>query len=238
MRDAVASEGWPVPPDSRRVRAKHARADDPKKGERCWKCETVYGRVWVNRGVCFRCESSVRAAGACPFLQRCRDRPGSFCPHLNRCFKCDARTCCERCRVYAGDGDDVLALARTVGAAKVFLDWDRTFCTTKAGADPTKGDHSLDAALLEFAQARPSNVVVVTRSSAKAGIETFLARHHVSPDCVVRSVKKEGISKAAAIADHLEDGETGVFADDDVAEIMKEDIAADTRLHRVLFLRG
>ena len=37
---------------------------------------------------------------------------------------------------------------------------------------------------------------------------------------------------------HLEDGETGVFADDDVAEIMKEDIAADTRLHRVLFLRG
>ena len=77
-------------------------------------------------------------------------------------MKCDQRTSCATCRFHAGDGDDVLALARTVGAAYVFLDWDRTFCTTKAGADPTKGDHALDASLLEYAQEHPGRCVVVT----------------------------------------------------------------------------
>ena len=56
----------------------------------------------------------------------------------------------------------------------VFLDWDRTFCTTKSGAAPVRGRHAADEALLALARSHP-RVVVVTRNSHVAEIEHFLA---------------------------------------------------------------
>lgn len=54
----------------------------------------------------------------------------------------------------------------------------------------------------------------------------------------MRSVKLENISKADAIRSELGDGETAVFADDDITELAAPEIAGDARVHRVLFLRG
>ena len=54
----------------------------------------------------------------------------------------------------------------------------------------------------------------------------------------MRSVKLEGVSKADAIFETLGADETCVFADDDVAELSDARLAADGRVHRVLFLRG
>ena len=54
----------------------------------------------------------------------------------------------------------------------------------------------------------------------------------------MRSVKLENISKADAIRSELGDGETAVFADDDITELAAPEIAGDGRVHRVLFLRG
>ena len=54
----------------------------------------------------------------------------------------------------------------------------------------------------------------------------------------MRSVKLENISKADAIRSELADGETAVFADDDITELAAPEIAGDGRVHRVLFLRG
>ena len=63
--------------------------------------------------------------------------------------------------------------------------------------------------------------------------------HHVGAALTVRSVKLEGISKADAIFGELGDDERpAVFADDDIAELTDPRVAADPRLHRVLFLRG
>ena len=237
MRGAIAAEGWPPPPSTGRVRATRALVADPSKGEACWRCERRYARVWITRGVCFACEASCRRDGRCPMNATCRAKDAWFCAHQGLCFKCDNRPSCGACRFYSGDGEDVVGHAERLGAAKVFLDWDRTFCSTKSGADPTRGNHDLDASLLALAQRDPARVVVVTRSSARAGILAFLSKHHAA-NVRVRSVKLEDISKADAIRSELGDGETAVFADDDITELAAPEIAGDARVHRVLFLRG
>ena len=62
---------------------------------------------------------------------------GSFCPHSLRCFVCDAFSC-RRCALTRGDGEDVAALAEEFGASLrvLFLDFDRTLCSTRGGANP------------------------------------------------------------------------------------------------------
>ena len=74
-------------------------------------------------------------------------------------------------------------------------------------------------------------------SARTAGSLAFLAAHHAAAGRV-RSVKLENISKADAIRSERGDGETAVFADDDITELAAPEIAGDARVHRVLFLRG
>jgi hypothetical protein len=51
---------------------------------------------------------------------------------------------CEQCRLVHGDGEDVAALVHTLQPHAIFLDWDRTLCTTRTGGSPLVGKHALD----------------------------------------------------------------------------------------------
>ena len=144
-----------------------------------------------------------------------------------------------KCRVTRGDGEDTEALCIRVKPDAIFLDWDRTFCTTRGGASPLYGNHSADEALLSLALTHP-RLHIITRNPHSDAIKVFMQKHGcVSPS--VRSVKREGITKAEAILDLLAPGEVGVFADDDPREIFATEmgsLAKEGRLHRVLFVRG
>ena len=86
MRRAIATEGWPPPQSARRTRVSFAGS------LRCWKCARLFSKQWAYRGVCWECEGTLRAAGACPFDQaEGRARAGgraaahAFCRHQQRC---------------------------------------------------------------------------------------------------------------------------------------------------------
>ena len=72
----------------------------------------------------------------------------------------------------------------------MFLDWDRTLCTSKAGAAPLAGRHVADEALIALARRHP-RVVVVTRNRHVSEIRSFLAGEGVT-HATVRSVAMEG----------------------------------------------
>jgi len=82
----------------------------------------------------------------------------------------------------------------------VFVDFDRTFASTKNGANPLVGGggggHRIDEDLLALA-AGHANFHVVTRNSHRTEIETFLRRHGLR-QFTVHCVPK-GTSKAAVV---------------------------------------
>ena len=59
----------------------------------------------------------------------------------------------------------------------IFVDFDRTLCTTKAGASPLQGNHSLDSDLALLCRSREHQVLIVTRSSRSEDIVVFLKEH-------------------------------------------------------------
>jgi hypothetical protein len=107
----------------------------------------------------------------------------------------------------------------------VCLDWDRTWCSTKNGADPLRGVHRLDPELLAVAcdsshgdsgadpggdAARAATLLqvhVVTRNSHVESIREMLRRHGVGEQVRVHSVPKG--SKGATLLKLLgyEDGD-------------------------------
>ena len=130
--------------------------------------------------------------------------------------------------------------------ALVVVDFDRTLCSTRAGADPTKGEGRkkpvADEALSELLAATPAGrAVVLTRNSHREGIRAFLDARSLD-HVVVRSAKREGRSKADVLAELLADpGQRAVFADDDVFELVDagvEELAKRGQLVRVLFCPG
>eukprot|EP00964_Phaeocystis_antarctica_P051973 scaffold30379_cov40-Phaeocystis_antarctica.AAC.1 len=189
MRRAIASEGWPPPLSARRTRVSFAGS------LRCWKCARLFSKQWAYRGVCWECEGSLRAAGACPFDQaEGRARAGgraaahAFCRHQQRCAVCDGGFApCRQCRLAQGDGEAVATLCAELqeerrsqggdGRPTLFLDFDRTLCTTKSGGSPLQGRHALDSELA--ALAAQLETYVVTRNSHEADIKTFLAARGV-----------------------------------------------------------
>ena len=58
------------------------------------------------------------------------------------------------CKIVRGDSDVVAGLAAAmVPHCTIFLDFDRTIASTKCGADPLIGSHSIDASLLSVMNA-------------------------------------------------------------------------------------
>ncbi|CAJ1363666.1 unnamed protein product [Effrenium voratum] len=244
--------GWP----------RSARPANEAHASACRTCGVKLNRLWLHRGLCLLCESKVRAQGRCPYGgERCGSR--SFCPHDNRCVVCEQWSC-ERCKLLRGDGEDVWQLVMQRQPSFVFLDFDRTLCTTKAGASPLQGTHSLDSDLVTVC-CQHRKVLIVTRSPRSEDICVFLRQHGVRArllnrdeiqfdhqadagglrgDVWVRSVKREGFdSKAAVILKEMEaEAEaTGIFADDDIKELTDEALRGlvdGGRLLRLLFVRS
>jgi hypothetical protein len=160
-----------------------------------------------------------------------------------------------------GDGGDVEALAHRLAAESkaagggagdqrplIFLDFDRTFCSTKSGADPLVGSHTLDPELLSLACCTVLfQVHVLTRNSHADSIAQMLQTHGVPPEVSVISVP--GGSKGEVIRARLEQklGDSGgggvvkcIFVDDDLAEHCDPALATGVcaaAVHRVLFTR-
>ena len=234
-------------------------------GEHCGHCGLMFSRLWVHRAVCYACEASLRQDGRCPYGAAaatavaagrqskkdggsCKGLP-CFCPHQQRCCACEEWSC-EQCGMHRCDGEGVLALVRRLGPAccGIVFDWDRTLCTTKAGAAPLVGKHSLQpelATLLEQACAGDSAVTgappccVATRNSHGAQIEAFLAAKGIE-GVPVHCVNAQGRTKAdvamevlaANAASHPEGsavaaavGAVVLLVDDDLRELC--DVAVD-----------
>ena len=214
----VKTEGWPIDAKrSGRVRAARLHLDGDAA---CWKCEgTTFQRAWARDGACWGCERDERAAGRCPRGStgcpvRKHARAGAsdlgFCPHAKRCVACDGHSCAA-CRLLRGDGDDVARAYRDLADRAppgkppfLLLDFDRTLCSTRNGADPmapsTKGSKkavSADEALVDLlAQAPPGTAFIVTRNSRREAIEAYLETLHLGATVAVRSVKREHKDKA------------------------------------------
>ena len=272
MRRVIADEGWPPPLAARRTRV---QTDGTLE---CHRCRMRFSKHWCFRGVCWQCEGVLRASGTCPYesaASRANKRGSAasqhcFCTHQLKCAVCDGGFApCPICRLARGDGERCVELcaelaagggaaaeggrgaAEGVQALPVFLDFDRTLCSTKAGRSPLLGRHTLDADLASLAAVHPTTIV--TRNPHREAIEAFLAERGV-PICGVRVVPSK-LSKAEVMAQLLREGGGGgqggrpvevatppersasalpssappgavhaVFIDDDVRELTRPDV--------------
>ena len=181
---------------------------------------------------------SVTSSPACPFKGIGCKLPRAYCFHANRCFSCD-RWSCPECNLVRGDGMVVENIVGNIVSSNeddvhnvdgdsriilggIFLDFDRTLCSTKSGASPlpnrqkkshTKGsqrknnvpsDHTLDHGLLNLIAKYPSLVHIVTRNSHVEDIRTFLDINNVPKSVKIRSVKVENTTKGLVIKSILE----------------------------------
>ena len=289
MRKVIAEDGWPVWLEHQNPGASKATGDvtskEPpltateqqpgeNKGKRtgtdphcCVLCNATRPTLWIHRGVCFECDDLSRAAGKCPFaLQNSRCDPRLFCVHGNCgdrgvCLLCD-NSWCGACRFYRGDGEEVLRLASLLQPEVIYLDWDRTFCSTRGGGSPLKGQHTLDQELLTLVHDRVSEndassvaqkrtVHIVTRNSYRDDIVVFLEQHGLGrADVPIHTVTK-GQSKVDVIHRTANLTSAGVgtvrvlFVDDSIEELLDEGTVDDEKgvvpqleVLRVLFVRG
>ncbi|KAH8098486.1 RNA binding-protein [Aureococcus anophagefferens] len=208
----VAREGWPPDPAvSGRIRAARLHLDGDAA---CWKCEgRTFQRAWARDGVCWGCEREERREGRCPRGEKgCpvrrhgrRGAASGFCAHARRCVGCDAHSCAQ-CALLRATATTSRAYRELRGGAAppcLFLDFDRTLCSTRSGADPmapsakdSKKAVSSDEALVELlAEVPAGSAFVVTRNARREAIEAYLKTLHLD-HVVVRSVKRERLDKA------------------------------------------
>jgi hypothetical protein len=225
----------------------------------------------------------------CAHQRKCAVCDSGFLPcPLCRLARGDGERCVEICaeigletgfetgdgRGGDGSGDDVsgggtggggtgggLAGVGGGGLRAVFLDFDRTLCSTKAGRSPLLGLHNVDPELASLCATYP--VYVVTRNPHEAEIVTFLEQRGVAVArvCVVpkRASKADvmvqvlpSMKSASQLVQvppyeaHADDAARApervtpvqaVFVDDDVRELMRPSVAELPGLLRVLFRR-
>ena len=224
----------------------------------CVRCGGQFGTLWIGNGrCCFRCEEGMRSRLECPVSKRCPS--AAFCPHSLRCIACE-RWSCELCGVVCGDGEDVVAMVECTDPHVVFIDFDRTLCTTKSGSSPLRGSHSLDRELWGLVRGGRWDVRVVTRNSHVDDIKTFMRRFAAneggdssggdSPggdssfDAIPVHHVGKGVSKGAVIRGACDEKASvvgspirAVFVDDSAAELLDEEVAGVPGLTRVLFSR-
>eukprot|EP00927_Polykrikos_kofoidii_P059829 TRINITY_DN54952_c0_g1_i1.p1 TRINITY_DN54952_c0_g1~~TRINITY_DN54952_c0_g1_i1.p1 ORF type:complete len:653 (-),score=94.80 TRINITY_DN54952_c0_g1_i1:68-2026(-) len=208
----------------------------------CSRCGEKYTKLWLHRDLCFTCENALRSEGRCPYRDRCGRR--SFCPHDQRCIVCEQWSC-EQCHLVRGDGEDVWQIALQLRPALIFLDFDRTLATTKAGASPLVGSHSVDPDLAAVCTGY-GHVHIVTQSTRTGDIEKFLAGKGV-PVCHVHGLKRGSRqTKAEVILEELSrvpsSGQVGgLFVDDNILELTDPallPLVEQGKLHRLLFVRA
>jgi len=235
MLEEFSEQSWP--------RYSRPKPQEETHFHTCRVCKNRYTKLWLHRELCFGCEAALRSEGRCPYNDKCGVR--SFCPHERRCIVCEQWSC-DKCRLLRGDGEDVWQLVGSMQPAAIFLDFDRTLCTTKRGNSPLQGNHSVDPDLAAVCTGY-GHVQIVTRSSQKEDIEAFLSTRDV-PVLAVHCVKRLGAkNKAAIIASELValqqsgDERAGIFVDDDIRELTDPDLQQlvdEGRLQRLLFVRA
>ena len=238
MRAQLVAEGWPEHLHTRL--GLEAHADKKFVETTCRLCDQGFSSLWVHRSVCVSCEMEERQERCrCPYRTNCAS---PFCPHARRCFVCDSWSCGE-CQLIRGDGEDVAALAHDLKPDVVFLDFDRTLCTTRGGGSPLVGSHTVDPDLMSLVCNRPiGSVRIVTRNSYREDIKTFLEREALPKGVPIHTVKKHQ-SKAEVVCDPAHAmkgvGERPVvlFVDDSVAEHLDPRLV-EHGVHRVLFGRA
>jgi hypothetical protein len=226
MVSAILRIGWPPPASSPYGALCGAH--------RCAECGAQFAHLWLFNGVCSRCEATLRDQGACPFNRTHRATEGLFCPHRSKCFACD-HVSCSACRLTRGEGEDARLLVEVLAPHALFVDFDRTLASTRSGANPLVGTHSVDADLAH-ACASHSNVHVVTRNSHCDEIGQFCERYGVH--ATVHCVSRMGVSKAALIRQLLAPEHVGVFIDDDIREHVTDGMHDMPNLHRFLLVRA
>jgi hypothetical protein len=212
----------------------------------------------------------------CPYESRARTNADgraaashAFCPHQAKCAVCDGGFLpCPVCKLARGDGERCAEICAELVPAPpraVFVDFDRTLCSTKGGRSPLLGLHTLDSELAGLAATFP--VHVVTRNPHRAEIESFLAARgvavagvHVVPKRVSKAevmvallpdLRREERGVHGGVPPHAE-AQSGdadppaaslpsphviaVFIDDDVRELSRTTVA-ELPLLRVLFRR-
>lgn len=232
MMTELANFGWP--------KSARPRPEEEVKLHTCRRCGDKHTKLWLHRELCFSCEEALRSDGRCPYNTRCG--AASFCVHARRCVVCEQWSC-EACCLLRGDGEDVWQLVGQAQPAIVFLDFDRTLATTKAGASPLDGNHSIDSDLAAVCRGH-SNVQIVTRSSRREEIGQFLSERSV-PISKVHCLKRDGRkNKSEVILEELSglgsEGGRALFVDDDIRELTNPALSPLTArgiLDRVLFVR-
>lgn len=224
----------------------------------CRDCSTVVAVPWAivcpggrPRLLCWQCEEAARADGRCPLDDdaaraaraslspaQSRSPRHAFCTHQQRCVVCDGSFhACPDCRLASGDGEVVSAICAEARPAAVFLDFDRTLCSTRTGGSPLIGSHSLDAELISVAAVHPTHVL--TRNQHANEIRTFLSARGFRLAGLCVTAKKE--SKAKYVEEVLARASphaTAVFVDDSLAEVCDPRLAANEHVMRILFQRG
>ena len=121
--------------------------------------------------------------------------------HHRRCCACEQWSC-DECGLHRADGDGVVALVQRLGAScfAIVFDWDQTLCSTKSGAAPVVGRHTLQPELQTLLpqqqivsdrkETEKARLVgdhlpfccVATRNSHGRDIENFLSASGVTVD--------------------------------------------------------
>ena len=156
------------------------------------------------------------------------------------CLLCDRHSCAE-CRFHQGDGHDVAVLAATLRPSHLYVDFDRTLCSTRGGS-PLNGHHSIDEELLsvisQFVGEKGNAAVqVVTRNAHVDDIKTFLARSGLGDVGVTRIARPRSKAEVVA-AKGGEGGEVALFVDDTIGEHLDEEMRAAVGVVRFLFVRS
>ena len=178
------------------------RVASKRASQPCAHCSALFSSVWMRDSVCLGCEHRVRREleGRCPFGGiggRAQCTAAAWCPHDRRCLACDSWSC-ARCRFHQGDGSDVAGIVATLQPACLFVDFDRTLCSTRGGS-PLKGNQSVDDDLVALCAQMAGRVHIVTRNAHVDDIRTFLAERGL-PGVPIHRVSK-AVSKAEIVCD-------------------------------------
>ena len=111
MRGCVRNEGWPPPVSALRTRLVLSGQHT------CSLCGHGFNKNWLQRGVCWNCEQTIREKGRCPYVDT---HACMYCPHSQKCLVCDVWTCGECCLTH-GDGEVVAGLVDACGAHAVWI---------------------------------------------------------------------------------------------------------------------
>jgi hypothetical protein len=223
---ALEAHGWP----EWVAAANELRAGSKRSAPPCAHCGLHLTSTWLRDGVCLGCEHTIRRTGRCPFGRVCG--PRAWCEHASRCLLCDRWSCAE-CRFHHGDGTDVAALVASLQPENVYIDFDRTLCSTRGGS-PLKGAHSIDEELVGvMSQIGQERAFVVTRNAHVDDIRTFLAQRGLERVEVVRVARPA--SKAVIVA--AKPG-LALFVDDTIAEHLDDEMRHAPNVVRFLFARS